>query len=212
MGQSINPTGYRLAVDKNWKSVWHDDRNYAELLHEDIRIRSYLQKRLKLAALDRVVIRRSINRVDIDIYVGKPGMVIGRGGSRVESVKEDLAELTNGKMNLNVFEVKKPDLSAKVVAHEIARKIERRMHFKRVILQAVQKATEGGAKGIKVFISGRLGGNSIARTEKFVVGSVPTSTLDAKIDYAQEVAFTNKGTVGVKVWIYKPGLEEEGQE
>lgn len=211
MGQSINPVGYRLATDKNWKSIWHDDRHYADLLHEDIEIRKYLSTRLKLAALDKVIIRRSINRVDIDVYVGKPGMVIGRGGSRVESIKEDLVKLTTGKMNLNVYEVRKPDISAMIVAQDIARKVERRMGYKRLIVQALQKAKDGGALGIKIHISGRLNGNAIARTEKFVQGSVPTSTIDANIDYAQDVAYTPKGTVGVKVWVYRNEEKEPYQ-
>ena len=202
MGQSIHPKGYRLATNKDWNSIWHDDRNYADLLHEDIDIREYLHDRLKLAALDRVVIQRSINRVDVDIYVGKPGMVIGRGGSRVESIKEDLSKMTTGKMNLNVYEVRKPDLSASITAQEIARRLERRMSFKRVAIQSMQRAKDAGADGIKIHISGRLGGNSIARTEKYVQGSVPTSTIDANIDYAFETSYTNKGTIGVKVWIY----------
>ncbi len=204
MGQSINPTGYRINVNKDWKSIWHDDRNYVDLLHEDIKIRKYLKDQLRQAALDRVIIKRSINKVEVDVHVGKPGMVIGRGGSRVEAIKEGLQAITAGKMNLNVFEVQKFDLSAQIVAQDIAQRLERRLPFKKVLLNAMQKAMDAGATGIKVHLSGRLGGDTIARTEKKVLGSVPTSTIQAHIDYAQEVAHTNKGTIGVKVWIYKP--------
>lgn len=166
MGQSINPKGFRLAVNKDWQSTWHDDERYADLLHEDIKIRDYLRDRLKSAGLDRIEIKRSINRVDIDIYVGKPGMVIGRGGSRIEEIKQELEDLTTGKMNLNVFEIKKPDLSAHIVAQDIAGRIERRRPYKRTLVTAMQKVMDAGAKGVKVHISGRLGGNPIARTEK----------------------------------------------
>jgi small subunit ribosomal protein S3 len=177
------------------------------LIHEDIKIREYLKEQLKMAVLDNIIIKRSINKVDIDIYVGKPGMVIGRGGSRVESIKEGLKDIVSGKMNLNVFEVQKFDLSARIVALEIAQKLERRLPFKKVLLNAMQKTMEAGAQGVKVHLSGRLGGDTIARTDKKVLGSVPTSTIEANIEFARETAYTNKGTIGVKVWIYKPEKE-----
>jgi len=203
MGQSINPVGYRLVNNKNWNSIWHNDQNYVALLHEDLAIRKYLDAELGQAGLDRVLIKRSINQVDIDIYVSKPGMVIGRGGARVEEIKKGLNKITDGKMNLNVFEVEHPDLSARAVADDIAYKIVRRMGYKRVVLKAMQKTMDAGAQGIKVYVSGRVGGGSIARTEKKVLGSVPTSTISADVDFARSTAPTKYGTIGIKVWIAK---------
>lgn len=207
MGQSTHPRGYRLAVTKDWNSVWHSDKNYVQFLHEDLAIRKYLNKELSVAGLDRIYIKRSINQVDIDIHVAKPGMVIGRGGSRVEEIKKHLTVMTEGKMNLNILEIRKPDLSAKVVAHDIAARIERRMSYKKVVLRAMQKVMDAGAKGIKVHVSGRLNGNAIARLEKRVQGSVPTSTITADVDYSLAVAHTKKGTIGVKVWIAREGKD-----
>lgn len=208
MGQSSNPVGYRLSKNKNWNSVWHNDQNYVDLLHEDLAIRNYLNTELSLAGLDQVVIKRSINQVDIDVYVAKPGMVIGRGGARVEEIKRGLNTLATGKMNLNVFEVAHPDLSARAVADDIAYKIERRMSYKRVVAKSMQKTMDAGARGIKVYVSGRVGGTAIARTEKKVLGSVPTSTMDADISYSQATAKTKFGTIGIKVWIARNNKNE----
>ncbi len=203
MGQKINPIGLRVGVIKDWESRWYAEKNYADLLHEDIKIREYLEERLKQAAISTIEIERAANRVNITIHTGKPGMVIGKGGSEVEKLRKDLMKLTGKRIHINIVEIKKVDLDAKLVAENIARQLENRISFRRAQKQAIQRTMRAGAKGIKTQVSGRLGGADIARAEHYSEGTVPLHTLRADIDYAHAEADTTYGKLGVKVWIYR---------
>lgn len=203
MGQKINPIGLRVGVIRDWESKWYADKDYAELLHEDLKIREYLEERLKTAALSSVEIERAANRVNITIHTGKPGMVIGKGGSEVEALRNELNKMTGKRVHINIVEVKKVDLDARLVAENIARQLESRISFRRAQKQAIQRAMRAGAKGIKTQVSGRLGGADMARTEYYSEGTVPLHTLRADIDYAHAEADTTFGKLGVKVWIYR---------
>ncbi|RDW18562.1 30S ribosomal protein S3 [Oceanobacillus chungangensis] len=203
MGQKINPTGLRVGIIKDWESKWYADKDYADFLHEDIKIREYLENRLKIAAVSSIEIERAANRVNITIHTGKPGMVIGKGGSEVEALRKSLNSLTGKRVHINIVEIKKVDLDAKLVADSIARQLENRISFRRAQKQAIQRAIRGGAKGIKTQVSGRLGGADIARAEHYSEGTVPLHTLRADIDYGTAEADTTYGKLGVKVWIYR---------
>src|SRR5690625_1747742 len=188
---------------RDWESKWYADEDYAELLHEDIKIREYLEARLKTAAVSSIEIERAANRVNITIHTGKPGMVIGKGGSEVEALRKALNEMTGKRVHINIVEVKKIDLDARLVAENIARQLESRISFRRAQKQAIQRAMRAGAEGIKTQVSGRLGGADMARTEHYSEGTVPLHTLRADIDYAHAEADTTFGKLGVKVWIYR---------
>jgi len=203
VGQKINPVGLRVGIIKDWESKWYADKDYADLLHEDIKIREYLEERLKVAAVSSIDIERAANRVNITIHTGKPGMVIGRGGSEVDALRKALTDLTGKKVHINIVEIKKVDLDAKLVAENIARQLEARISFRRAQKQVIQRAMRGGAKGIKTQVSGRLGGADIARAEHYSEGTVPLHTLRADIDYGTAEADTTFGKLGVKVWIYR---------
>jgi len=203
VGQKINPIGLRVGVIRDWESKWYADEDYAELLHEDIKIREYLKERLATAAVSSIHIERAANRVNITIHTGKPGMVIGKGGSEVEALREALNKLTGKRVHINIVEVKKVDLDAKLVAENIARQLESRISFRRAQKQAIQRAMRAGAKGVRTQVSGRLGGADMARTEHYSEGTVPLHTLRADIDYANAEADTTFGKIGVKVWIYR---------
>lgn len=203
MGQKINPTGLRMGVIKDWESRWYADKDYADLLHEDIKVREYLENRLSLAAVSSIEIERAANRINITIHTGKPGMVIGKGGSEVEALRKSLNSLTGKRVHINIVEIKKVDLDAKLVADNIARQLENRISFRRAQKQTIQRAMRGGAKGIRTQVSGRLGGTDIARAEHYSEGTVPLHTLRADIDYAHSEADTTYGKLGVKVWIYR---------
>ncbi|MEI3614523.1 30S ribosomal protein S3 [Pseudogracilibacillus sp. SO30301A] len=203
MGQKINPIGLRVGIIKDWESKWYADKDYADLLHEDIKIREYLEGRLKQSAVSTIEIERAANRVNITIHTGKPGMVIGKGGSEVEKLRKDLTKLTGKRIHINIVEVKKVDLNAKLVAENIARQLEGRISFRRAQKQAIQRTMRAGALGIKTQVSGRLGGADIARAEHYSEGTVPLHTLRADIDYAHVEADTTYGKLGVKVWIYR---------
>ena len=203
MGQKINPVGLRVGIIRDWESKWYAGKDYADLLHEDIKIREYLENRLRIAAVSSIEIERAANRVNITIHTGKPGMVIGKGGSEVESLRKSLNSLTGKRVHINIVEVKKVDLNAKLVADNIARQLESRISFRRAQKQTIQRAMRGGAKGIKTQVSGRLGGADIARAEHYSEGTVPLHTLRADIDYGTAEADTTYGKLGVKVWIYR---------
>lgn len=203
MGQKVNPTGLRVGIIKDWESRWYADKDYADLLHEDIKIREFLDNRLKIAAVSSVEIERAANRVNITIHTGKPGMVIGKGGSEVEALRKELNKLTGKRVHINIVEIKKVDLDAKLVAESIARQLENRISFRRAQKQAIQRTMRAGAQGIKTQVSGRLGGADIARAEHYSEGTVPLHTLRADIDYAHAEADTTYGKLGVKVWIYR---------
>ncbi|EFR86596.1 ribosomal protein S3, partial [Listeria marthii FSL S4-120] len=187
----------------DWDSKWYAEKDYADFLHEDLRIRDYVAKRLSDASVSRVEIERAANRVNITIHTAKPGMVIGKGGSEVEALRKNLNELTQKRVHINIVEIKRADLDAKLVAENIARQLEGRVSFRRAQKQAIQRTMRAGAKGIKTQVSGRLGGADIARAEHYSEGTVPLHTLRADIDYAWEEADTTYGKLGVKVWIYR---------
>jgi len=210
MGQKINPVGFRVGITKNWSSKWFADKGeYAKLALEDRKIRNYLEKKFDLAGLKSVDIERSTNMIHVIVKVSKPGVVIGKGGSGIEQVQEELKELTDSKLSLTAEEVKTPELEAQLVANYICRQLKRRVPYRRVATHAAQAAMDKGAKGIKIKLSGLLsGGNSIARSERTVLGSVPTQTLRADIDYAQVDCHLLYGAVGIKVWIHKGEVKE----
>ena len=203
MGQKINPIGMRVGIIRDWDAKWYADKDYADFLHEDLRIRKFIAKQLADAAVSTVEIERAANRVNISIHTAKPGMVIGKGGSEVENLRTQLNKLTGKKVHINIVEIKKPDLDAKLVGEGIARQLESRVAFRRAQKQAIQRTMRSGAKGIKTQVSGRLNGAEIARSEGYSEGTVPLHTLRADIDYAWEEADTTYGKLGVKVWIYR---------
>jgi len=203
LGQKINPIGLRVGVIKDWQSKWYAGKDYADLLHEDIKIREYLEDRLDIAAVSSIDIERAANRVNITIHTGKPGMVIGKGGSEVEALRKSLNSLTGKRIHINIVEIKKVDLDAKLVAENIARQLESRISFRRAQKQVIQRTMRAGAKGIRTQVSGRLGGADIARAESYSEGTVPLHTLRADIDYGAAEADTTYGKLGVKVWIYR---------
>ncbi|GGI18151.1 30S ribosomal protein S3 [Gottfriedia solisilvae] len=203
MGQKVNPVGLRVGIIKDWESKWYAEKDYADLLHEDIKIREYISARLKDSAVSKVEIERAANRVNITVHTAKPGMVIGKGGSEVEALRKALNNLTGKRVHINIIEIKRADLDAKLVAENIARQLENRVSFRRAQKQVLQRAMRAGALGIKTQVSGRLGGADIARSESYSEGTVPLHTLRADIDYATAEADTTYGKLGVKVWIYK---------
>ena len=203
MGQKVNPIGMRVGIIREWDAKWYAEKEYAEFLHEDLRIRKFIATKLADAAVSTVEIERAANRVNISIHTAKPGMVIGKGGSEVESLRNELNKLTGKRVHINIVEIKKPDLDAKLVGEGIARQLENRVAFRRAQKQAIQRTMRSGAKGIKTQVSGRLNGADIARSEGYSEGTVPLHTLRADIDYAWEEADTTYGKLGVKVWIYR---------
>ena len=203
MGQKIHPIGMRIGIIRDWESKWYAEKDYATLLHEDIKIREYVEARLKEASVSKIEIERAANRVNVTIHTAKPGMVIGKGGSEVEVLRTQLNTMTGKRVHINIVEIKRADLDAKLVAEGIARQLENRASFRRAQKQTIQRTMRAGAKGIKTQVSGRLGGADIARAEHYSEGTVPLHTLRADIDYAHAEADTTYGKLGVKVWIYR---------
>ena len=203
MGQKVHPIGMRVGVIRDWDAKWYAEKEYAEYLHEDLRIRKFIASKLADAAVSTVEIERAANRVNVSIHTAKPGMVIGKGGAEVENLRKELNKLTGKRVHINIVEIKKPDLDAKLVGEGIARQLENRVAFRRAQKQAIQRTMRSGAKGIKTQVSGRLGGADIARAERYSEGTVPLHTLRADIDYAHAEADTTYGKLGVKVWIYR---------
>ena len=212
MGQKIHPIGFRLAVNRNWTSRWYaSDKNFGSMLAEDIRVREYLKKKLKSASVGRVVIERPAKNARITIYSARPGVVIGKRGEDIESLKADLQRLLGVPVHVNIEEIRKPETDAQLVADSIAQQLEKRIMFRRAMKRAMQNAMRLGAQGIKIMSSGRLNGIEIARTEWYREGRVPLHTLRANIDYGTSEAQTTYGIIGIKVWVYKgdviPGVE-----
>lgn len=203
MGQKVNPHGLRLGIIKPWDAKWYSDKDFAKNLHEDIKIREFITESLHAASVSRVEIERAANRVRVIIHTAKPGMVIGRGGSGIEQLKQNLKRLVGRNIDVNIAEIKQADMDATLVAQNIASQLERRIGFRRAMKQSVSRTMRMGAKGIKVLVSGRLGGAEIARSEGHREGSIPLHTLRADIDYGTAEAHTTYGRIGVKVWIYK---------
>ena len=212
MGQKVNPHGIRLGIVKTWDAKWYADRkDFANNLHEDIKIRKELKKQLVSAGVSRIETERNKNRLKLTIHTAKPGMVIGRGGSGIEQIKDSLKKLTDKRLEINIMEIKQPDLDAALVARNIADQLEKRIAFRRAMKQAVGRTMRLGAKGIKIAVGGRLGGAEIARRESYREGSIPLHTLRADIDYGVAEANTTYGRIGVKVWIFK-GEESQSRE
>ncbi len=203
MGQKVSPIGFRIGVIRDWDARWFAGKNYKDLLHEDLKIRNYIQKNLAIASVSRIETERAANNLRISIHTAKPGLVIGRGGTGVENLRKTLEEMTGKKVHLNIIEIKKPELDASLVAESVALQLERRIAFRRAMKQAVFRTMRNGAKGIKIACSGRLGGSEMARNETYNEGTVPLQTLRADIDYGFAEAKTTYGRIGVKVWIYK---------
>lgn len=203
MGQKVNPVGLRLGINRTWDSRWFADENYAELLREDLKIRKYLHKRLAQAGVSRVVIERPAKKARITLHTARPGVVIGKKGADIEKVRQELGKMTKADVHLNIVEIRKPEIDAKLVADGIAQQLERRVSTRRAMKRAVQSAMRLGAQGIRINCGGRLGGAEIARSVWYREGRVPLHTLRAHVDYGEAAARTTYGVCGVKVWIYK---------
>ena len=204
MGQKVNPHGLRVGIIKTWDAKWFaDKKNFAKFLHEDIKIRAFLKKKLFAAGISRITTERSGDRIKVTIFTNRPGMVIGRQGSGIEEIKKDIARFTDKTVDVQIQEIKVVDLDSTLVAESIAAQLVKRIAFRRAMKQSVGRTMRAGAKGIKVTVGGRLGGAEIARTESYRDGSIPLHTLRADIDYGTAEAHTTYGVIGVKVWIYK---------
>jgi len=203
MGQKVHPKGFRIGVLEGWESRWFAEKEYSALLHEDIRIRDFIKKRLHHAGIAKVEVERAANKVKINIYTARPGIVIGKKGAEIEKLKAELAQLTKREVYLNIHEVRRPDLDAQLVAENVGLQLERRVAFRRAMKESVARAIRMGAQGIKVRCSGRLAGAEIARTEWYREGRVPLHTLRADISYGLAEAKTTYGVIGVKVWIFR---------
>ena len=203
MGQKVNPNGFRLGINKTWSSRWFSKSNYAKFLHQDLEIKSYVKKKLKNASIAKINIERAAKKIRISIYSSRPGIIIGKKGADIEDLKNKLTKLSNLEVFLDIKEIRKPEVEAKLVAENIATQLEKRVSFRRAMKKSVQSSMRLGAKGVKILCSGRLGGAEIARNEKYNEGSVPLHTLRSDIDYATAEAETTYGIVGIKVWINK---------
>ena len=212
MGQKVNPHGLRVGIIKDWDSRWFaDKKSFGDSLVEDYNLRVFLKKKLFQAGVEKIEIEKFANKVRVSIYAAKPGIVIGKGGSEIEKLKKELENMTGKTIILNVIEVKSPDLSAQLVAENIASQLERRISFRKAMKQCMGRTMKLGAKGIKTYVAGRVGGAEIARTEQYHEGTIPLQTLRADIDYGFAEADTTYGKLGVKVWIYKGEILAEGR-
>ncbi len=203
MGQKINPVGFRLGIVRGWDSSWFGGKTFADKLVEDQKIRKYIDARIQKGGIAKVVIERTLKRITLTIHTARPGVVIGKGGNEVDKIKEELKKLTGKDVQINIFEIKRPELDGKLVGESIAQQIEARISYKRAMKQAIASAMRVGAEGIKVKVSGRLAGSDMARTEQYKEGRIPLHTLRADIDYAISEAQTVYGKIGIKVWIFK---------
>jgi small subunit ribosomal protein S3 len=212
LGQKVHPVGFRLGVIRTWDSRWYAEDNYAELVHEDIKLRAYLKKRLYHAGISKIEIERAANKAKINIFAARPGIIIGKKGSEVEALKKELAKLTDKEVFINIQEVRKPEIDAQLVAENVALQLERRVAFRRAMKKSVSQALKFGAQGIKINCSGRLGGAEMSRTEWYREGRVPLHTLRANIDYGFAEAKTTYGIIGVKVLIFKGEVLSQEQQ
>ena len=203
MGQKVNPIGLRLGIIRGWDSNWYDERNFAEKLNEDLRIRKYVHARLQRASVSKIEIERTSKRITLTIHTARPGIVIGRKGAEVDKLKVELQKITDKDIQLNINEIKRPELDAYLVAENVAKQLEAKIGFRRAMKKAIMFAMRMGAEGVKISCAGRLGGAEMARTEQYKEGKIPLHTLRANVDYAQTIANTTYGSIGVKVWICK---------
>jgi small subunit ribosomal protein S3 len=211
MGQKVNPIGFRLKVNKDWDSRWFAGKSYQETLLQDLEIRKYLEKRLKSAYISKIVIERPANKPIVNLYSGRPGLIIGKKGTDIELLRKDLAKFLGRDVQINIVEIRKPEIEAKLVAQNVASQLEKRVAFRRAMRRVVQSALRFGAEGIRINCSGRLGGAEIARMEWYREGRVPLHTLRADIDYGEAEALTTYGVIGIKVWIYKGEILKDGE-
>ena len=203
MGQKVNPIGLRVGINRTWDSRWFAGKSYPKLLHEDLQIRQFLEKECAQAGVSRVIIERPARRARVTLHTARPGVVIGKKGADIERLRTKLARMTGNEVSLNIVEIRKPEIDARLVAENIANQLERRVAFRRAMKRAVQNAMRLGAQGIRINCAGRLGGAEIARTEWYREGRVPLHTLRADVDYGTATAHTTYGTCGVKVWVFK---------
>lgn len=209
MGHKVHPIGFRLGILYPWQSKWYADKNYRELLHEDLKIRQAVLKRLSDAAVSRVELERNANQVIVTIHTAKPGIVIGRGGQKVDELRTNLEKLTNRRVRVNIVEIRQPELDAYLVAKSVAEQLERRVAFRRAMKQAVTRTMQRGARGVRIQVGGRLGGAEMSRRETEKEGRVPLHTLRADVDFGQAEAHTTFGRIGVKAWIYRGDILPE---
>lgn len=203
MGQKVNPIGFRLGIIKGWDSAWYGGSTFSEKLIEDQQIRKYISARIPKGGISKIVIERTLKRITLTIHTAKPGVVIGKGGAEVDKIKEELKKLTGKDVQINIFEIKRPELDAKLVGESIAQQLKARISYRRAMKQAIASAMRVGAQGIKIKVSGRLGGAEMARTEQYKEGRIPLHTLRADIDYAVSESNTVYGKIGIKVWVFK---------
>ncbi len=208
MGQKVNPIGLRVGVNRTWDSRWYADRDYAQKLIEDLKLREYVKEHLKAAGISKVIIERAAKNTRVTVHTARPGVIIGKKGADIEKLRASLCALASGEVSLNIVEVRKPELDAQLAAEGVAQQLERRVSFRRAMKRAVQSAMRLGAGGIRINVSGRLGGADIARTEWYREGRVPLHTLRADLDYGTAEALTTYGIIGIKVWIYKGDIME----
>lgn len=208
MGQKVNPIGLRLGINRTWDSRWYARHDYGKLLHQDLKLRDFIRVRLAQAGVSKIVIERPAKKALVTIHTARPGIVIGKKGADIEKLKGELSKIVGTDVSLNILEIRKPELDAKLAADSIAQQLERRVTFRRAMKRAMQGAMKLGAKGIRINVSGRLGGTEIARMEWYREGQVPLHTFRADIDYGEGVAKTTYGIIGVKVWIYKGDIME----
>jgi len=212
LGQKVNPIGFRLGIVKTWSSRWYADKEYKKFLHEDLRLKKYLKKKMYHAGISKIEIERAAKRIRINIYAARPGIIIGKKGAEIETLKKDLQKFTTGELFININEVKRPETDAQLIAENVALQLIRRVAFRRAIKRSVGMAMKLGAKGVKVAVSGRLGGAEIARAEWYRDGRVPLHTLRADIDYGLAEAKTTYGIIGVKVWVFKGEIVAQKDE
>jgi small subunit ribosomal protein S3 len=203
MGQKVHPFGFRLGFNKTWLSRWYADKDYAKLLHEDIKLRAELKKQFQHAGVSKIEIERAANKLKIDLHTSRPGIIIGRKGAEVDKLRQDLQKKTGREVFINILEIQKPELDAQLIAESVAMQLEKRIAFRRAMRKAVESALRFGAKGIKIRVSGRLNGAEIARSEWYLHGQLPLQTLRADLDYGFTEAHTTYGTIGIKTWLYK---------
>jgi len=210
MGQKVNPIGFRLGINRSWDSIWYAKKNnYSKFLIEDYKIRQYIRKNIINAGVSEIIIERSLKKCSVSIHTSRPGFVIGKKGSDIEKIKNNISKITDSEVYVNIKEIKKPELNAYLVAENIAQQLVKRIAYRRAMKRAMQSTMRLGAKGIKVCVSGRLAGNEIARSEWLREGSIPLHTLRANLDYSESEALTTYGIIGVKVWIYKGEIFEK---
>ncbi|MCY4310796.1 MAG: 30S ribosomal protein S3 [Rhodospirillaceae bacterium] len=212
MGQKVNPIGMRLGINRTWDSRWFADGDYAEILEQDLKLRKYLKRKLQSAAVSRIVIERPARKPRVTIHTARPGVVIGKKGVDIESLRKEVSKLAGDEVSLNIVELRKPEIDGQLVAENIAQQLERRVAFRRAMKRSVQSAMRVGAGGIRIICSGRLGGSEIARAERYHEGQVPLHTLRADIDYGEAEARTTYGVCGVKVWVYKGDIMQHDSQ